>query len=131
MQSHRKKPIYNYDNYVDILTRELHDAWSLAKEKLLSAKVINKHYYDKQKYDPELKVGDMVYIKNEIKKHKWDTPKLGPYKIVQIPTEQYVIIDSNGSEKKIHKNKTTKARSVPGELKQTEQKIIRTICTFY
>lgn len=112
---------------MDVLTRELHDAWTLAKEKLHSAKVINKHYYDRKKFDPELKVGDMVYTTNEVKKHKWDAPKLGPYKIVKIPSEQYVIIDHNGSEKKIHKNKTTKSRSNCEEIGLEETKIISTI----
>lgn len=127
----QKKPIYNYDNYVDVLLRELHDAWALAGEKLHSVKLKNKEYYDRKLYDPELKVGDYVYLVNEVKKHKWDSPKHGPYEIKQIPSEQYVIVDVDGNEKKIHKNKTSKSRACFEEIQPTEQKIINTICTFY
>lgn len=127
----QRKPIYNYDNYVDVLMRELHDAWCLAKEKLLTAKIINKHYYDAKVHDPKLEIGDLVYMTNEVKKHKWDSPKLGPYKIVSIPSDQYVIIDINGTEKKIHRDKTTKSRLPIGKVTEMETKTIRAICTFY
>lgn len=65
----RKKPIYNYDNYADLLIRELHDAWYLAQENLQQAKTKNKQYYDKRVHNPLLKVDDMVFISNEVKKH--------------------------------------------------------------
>lgn len=127
----KSKPIYNYDNYVDVLTRELHDAWALAKEKLLSAKIVNKHYYDEKTHDPKLEVGDMVYTKNEVKKHKWDSPKLGPYKIISIPSDQYVILDVDGTQKKVHRDKTSKSKFVLSEISEEETRIINAICTFY
>lgn len=127
----QKKPIYNYDNFVDVLTRELHDAWALAREKLHTVKVKNKEYYDRKMHDPKLEVGDLVYVTNEVKKHKWDSPKLGPYEITEIPSDQYVVINIDGKPKKVHKNKTSKSRSCFEEIPPTEQKIINTICTFY
>lgn len=127
----QKKPIYNYDNYVEVLTREMHDAWCLAREKLLSAKLINKQIYDTKKYDPKLQVGDYVYIRNEVKKHKWDAVKLGPFKILNIPSDQYVIIDHDGTEKKVHRNKTSKTKLNMNEINDDETKIINAICTFY
>lgn len=127
----QKKPIYNYDNFVDVLMRELHDAWTLAREKLHVAKIKNKENYDKKTFDPELKIGDLVYLSNEVKKHKWDSPKLGPFEIKEIPTEQYIIIDIDGKPKKVHRNRTSKSKVGGQEIPSTEQKIINTICTFY
>lgn len=105
----KRRTIYNYDNYVDILTREMHDAWSLAQENLLNIKIKNKKTHDVKVHNPELKIGDYVYISNETKKHKWDDPNLGPFRITEIPSDQYIIIDQDGVSKKIHRNRTKKS----------------------
>lgn len=42
----RKAPVYNFDNYVDVMRKELTDAWELAKERLHERKVTNKDNYD-------------------------------------------------------------------------------------
>lgn len=127
----RKKPIYNYDNYADLLIRELHDAWYLAKENLQQAKTKNKQYYDKRVHNPLLKVDDMVFISNEVKKHKFDTPNLGPFRVTAIPSDQYIEIDYNGKTKKIHRNRTKKAKANHADISQQNQKIINIIRTFY
>lgn len=71
-----------------------------------------------------------VYIKNEVKKHKWDSPKLGPYKIVGLPSDQSVVINVDGTEKSVHKNKTSKSRLMIEEMSDDETRITNT-CTFY
>lgn len=118
----KRRHIYNYDNYVDILTRELHDAWTLAQENLLAVKIKNKQNHDIKVHNPELKIGDFVYISNEVKKHKWDDPNLGPFPITDIPSDQYIIIDKNGTPKKIHRNRTKKSavhnRQIPPIINQ-------------
>lgn len=122
----KRRQIYNYNNYVDILTRELHDAWALAQEKLLDVKIKNKYHHEPKVYDPELKIGDFVYIANETKKHKWDDPNLGPYAITEIPSDQYIIVDQNGTPKKIHKNRTKKS-TINKQISKSDMKFIKII----
>lgn len=126
----KKKPIYNYDNFVDLMLRELHDAWSLSREKLQIAKTKNKKYYDKKVHSPLLQVGDYVLVKNESKDHKFDNVSNGPYKIIEIPSEQYVIVKIANENKKIHRNRIKKTTASFPEISQLEQQIIKVITTF-
>ena len=76
----------------------------LTREKLHTSNFKYKELYDRKVHDPEIKVGSQVYVTNEVKKHKWDSPKLKkPYKIIIIPSEQYVIVDCDENKKKIYK----------------------------
>lgn len=44
----KRQNIYNYDNYVKMLIRELHDAWSIAQRMMLKNKIQNKSYSTKR-----------------------------------------------------------------------------------
>lgn len=107
----KKQNIYNYDNYVKILIRELHDAWSIAQRELLTTKIKNKAQHDKKTKNPTLKPEDFVLVNNESKKHKFDKPLLGPFKVLEIMSDQNIIIEQNGKRKKIHRNRTKKSNS--------------------
>lgn len=92
----------------------MHDAWALVRENLLAVKVKNKQ---NQAHNPELKI-----ISNEVKKHKWDDPNLGRFPVTDIPSDQYIIIDKNGTSKKINRNRTKKSavhnRQIPPLINQ-------------
>lgn len=124
----KKRPIYTYDNYVEVMLREMHDAWSLAQEKLLRAKIINKEHYDKKINNPDLEVGDYVLLRNEVKDHKFAKNYAGPYKITEIPSDQYLVIEIDNKLKRIHKNRTKKSRAV---ISEPESAIINMINCFY
>lgn len=92
----RKKPLYNYDNYVDLLQCEMHDAWSLAREKLQNRKVANKNQYDKKLNPITFAVGDLVLLKKETKTNKFEEVWNGPYIVEEVPSEAYVVISKDG-----------------------------------
>lgn len=52
-----------------------------------------------------------MFITNEAKNHKFDKPLLGPFEILEIPSDQYIVIQKDGKTKKIHKNRTKRANT--------------------
>lgn len=46
-------------------------ALELARENLLNKKLINKQYYDKNTKDLEIQIDDLVLVKSQVKKHKF------------------------------------------------------------
>ena len=111
----KNRPVYNYDNYAEVARKELHDAWKLAKERLMDRKLVNKDNFDKKikekDVDPDssfdkrfnskgIEPGDFVLIKNQRRKGKHDMLWLGPYDI-DWADEKYVTIKIKGVYRKI------------------------------
>lgn len=107
----RKKPLYNYENYIDLLQSEMHDAWALAREKLHNRKVSNKIHYDKKLNPVKFSVGDLVLLKKETKKNKFEEVWIGPYIVESVPSEAYLVVSKNGKGKKTHCDKVKKYKS--------------------
>lgn len=127
----KKRPIYTYDNYVDVMLREMHDAWSLAQQRIVNAKIINKEYYDRKMNNPSLQVGDHVLLRNEVKDHKFDKCYAGPYQIIEIPSDQYLVIEVNNKPKRVHRNRIKKSRATGAASPDPDDIIINLINCFY
>lgn len=79
----------------------------LAREHLYARKWQNKKYYDEKTNEIELKPGDMVLIKNQTKKYKFDDIYDGPYEVIDVG-DTYVEIMKGTKRTKLHKNFTKK-----------------------
>lgn len=70
-------------------------ALELAKEHLLSKKLKNKQYYDANAHEIDLNVDDLVLVKNQVKKHKFQNVYDGPYRILDV-SDKYIEIMRGG-----------------------------------
>lgn len=104
----KQKVTYNYENLADIVRNNIARSVELAKEHLLDRKLQNKHYYDKNAGEYEVKIDDMVLVKRQVKSHKFDDIYEGPFKVTDTHNS-YVEIMKKGKKTKIHKNLIKKA----------------------
>ena len=78
----------NYDDYISDLKEKIQISQKLARENLIKHKVKSKQYYDNKINIHDYKIGDLVYIKNNLTKigiNKKLSPKFkGPYEIKKI-----------------------------------------------
>lgn len=99
-------PIYNIDNYTQILKKTLQTAQKRANEFIQKIKIKNKQYYDRKVKEIEISIGDLVLIKKEpYDKHQ--AIFSGPYRTRKIE-EQNITVEIGGREVKIHKNRVIK-----------------------
>lgn len=82
----------------------------MAKEHLYTRKIQNKAYYDQNTAKLDIKVDDLVLVKNQTKKGKFDELYTGPHVVLEAH-ESYVTISRNGKKVKVHKNLIKKAKS--------------------
>lgn len=94
-----------------MLQSELQDAWSLAQQKLHKRKMENKKSYDKKLNVQTFSVGDLVLLKNEVKKGKYDHVWLGPFIVEEVPSEAYMVVSKDGKRRKIHCDKAKHYKS--------------------
>lgn len=89
--SHLSKPklTYNYESFADMTRNNIARALELAKEHLLSKKLQNKQYYDSNARELDINIDDLVLIKSQVKKHKFQNIYDGPYRVIDI-SESYV-----------------------------------------
>jgi len=73
-----------YHKYLTTLFNKLHDIQNEARQNLIKAKEISKHYYDKRLNTKEFKVGTNVFLLKEPRKGKFAAQYVGPYKIIEI-----------------------------------------------
>lgn len=107
----KRQPIYNYDNFADLVKREFADAWQLARDKIAKAKEVNKKYYDRATNIIKFKVGDRILVKKIIKDRKFDFAWKGPFEILETH-EKYVIYKEGNKKKKINMDYIKLAKSV-------------------
>lgn len=108
--THLMKPkvTYNYDNFADITRNNIAKALELAKELLHAKKLKNKQYYDVNAKELELHADDLVLVKSQVKKHKFQDVYEGPYRVIEV-YDSYIEIMKNGKKYKIHKNLVKKS----------------------
>lgn len=126
----RNTPVYNYDNYVEVARRELHEAWELAKERLTDRKTYNKSQYDKKATKHDIEPGDFVLLKNQNPKGKHDVLWLGPYDIDWVD-DKYVTIKMDGVYRKYSLDNVKKSEAwqlPPGAPERYILHIIRILC---
>lgn len=104
--SKQKIPNYTFDDYAHEIREYLHYAWNLAREKLIQRKEKNKDYYDnKNKTENlDLKVGDLVLMKNMYRKTKFDQKYLGPYEVVELTGPNTVKLKNKNKIIRCHKD---------------------------
>lgn len=99
------EPLYNYDDYVLELKNKLQNAYKIARQNLLNSKEFTKKYYDKKIYPVKFHVGDKVLVKDAAKKGKLSQVWLGPFTVVEVPTEVNTTIRINKRNRRIHNNR--------------------------
>lgn len=109
----KQKVTYNYENYADNVRNNIAKALELAKEHLLNKKIRNKQNYDSNTINIDLKIDDLVLVKNQVKKHKFQDVYEGPFKVLDV-FDSYVEILKGGKRSKIHKNLVKKSQAEHG-----------------
>lgn len=100
----RRSPIYNYDSYAQLLKRELHDAWQLAREKIQQRKEISKRYYDRALNDVQIKVGDRIRVRNHKRHGKYDVLYRGPFTVIEVPSNKAVVYKDGNRRRSANKD---------------------------
>lgn len=109
--TNNKPTIYNYEKYRDQLRANLYDAQKLAKEHILNRKIANKKIYDKNMNELELETNDLVLIRKETKKGKYDALYEGPFRVEKCINETTIKIRKGNKSINIHKDKLIKANA--------------------
>lgn len=106
----KPKLAYNYDNLADFTRNTIAKTLELAKEHLHTKKLQNKQYYDKDTSQVDIKINDLVLIRSQVKKHKFQEVYDGPYRVIDT-SDSYIEVMRNGKRLKVHKNLTKKAQA--------------------
>lgn len=115
----RQKVTYNYENLADLTRNTIAKSLELAKAHLLNRKMQNKKQYDANTEEEDIAVNDLILIRTQKRKHKFDDVYEGPYRVVNA-SDSYVTVMKKGKKIKYHKNLTKKAKAtydkVPPEI---------------
>ena len=100
---------YAYDSYVKELEARLQSSYNIARQKLESAKAVNKRQYDRRVYVPNFKVGEKVLVKDESvrrgRSKKLEAPYVGPYEIIGIEGSNLLLRTKRSKNLRIHANR--------------------------
>lgn len=112
LPNHLSKPklTYNYDNLADFTRNNIAKALELAREHLYTRKLQNKKYYDSNASECNIKENDLVLLKSQTKKHKFQDIYEGPFRVINT-SDSYVTIMKTGKRVKVHKNLIKKAQA--------------------
>lgn len=104
---------YNYDDYAKEIKENLHYGWKLARETIEQRKIKNKEYFDNKNVvkDLELKIGDLVLMKNTKRKSKYEPLYLGPYEVIEITGPNTVKLIRNKKIVRAHKDQLKSFKS--------------------
>lgn len=122
----KEKPTYNYENLATIIRNTIAKSLQIAKDHLMNKKEQNKKRYDEKAKDCEIKIDDLVLIKNQNKKHKFDNVFEGPFRVTNT-WDSYIEIIKNRKKMKIHKNLIKKMHSQHKDVDDTP--LIRNLIT--
>lgn len=106
----KPKLTYNYDNFADMTRNNIAKALELAREHLMNKKLKNKEYYDSNASEIKLNIDDLVLVKSQVKKHKFQDVYDGPYRVLDVH-DSYIEIMKNGKRTKVHKNLIKKSNA--------------------
>lgn len=98
---------YDYDSYHHELLHQLRDAQERAKELIQSRKLENKKHYDKKKLHSHLalKRNDLVLVRNDVKKNKFQNKYSGPYRVEEVISPAVTKIKRGNKSQIIHNDK--------------------------
>lgn len=80
----RSRLTYNYETYKHELQLQLRSLQEMAKQRIMERKQLNKSYYDQNTKPLVLKRNDLVLVRKDVKKSKFDNPYEGPYQGVKL-----------------------------------------------
>lgn len=102
----QKYSTYNYDDFAHEVRENLYYGWKQAREKLINRKQKNKTYFDKKNKTKslQLKIGDMVLLKNMHRKTKYDPNYVGPFEIIGLTGENTIKLKDKNQVIRAHKD---------------------------
>lgn len=102
---------FNYDDLAGEIKAKIKQSLEIAKEKLTLRKIANKKIYDRKTNPLDVKVGDLVLMKNFVKANKFDNVYEGPFRVIDVK-DQYVTIMKKNKPMKVNKDhlKISKAK---------------------
>lgn len=104
------RPSYNYDSYHHELLNQLKAAHARAKDLIQQRKIENKNRYDGNNHSElKLKRNDLVLLKNEKKKHKFDNNYSGPFRVEEIISPAVTKIRKKNQSTVVHNDKLKKS----------------------
>lgn len=119
----KPKVTYNYDNYADMVRNNIARALELARDHLYNKKLQNKKYYDEKASDLDIRVENLILVKNQLKKHKFDDVYEGPFKVIDT-FDKYVEIMRGNKQTKVHKNLIKRSLAGLGNKQPDDTEII-------
>lgn len=94
----------NPKTFVEELKEKLKLTWITVGEKMRIEKEKRNFYYNKNTKEKTVCRGDLVYLKNQTRKHTLSPKYLGPYEIVWVRKPNVKIKFGNDTEKVVHLN---------------------------
>lgn len=91
----KRKPVYNYDNFTELIRKELHNAWQFAAKMNDRMKENNKKYYDRRTNEIEIKPGDRIMVKKLTRDKKFGYVWNGPYQVISVHGKRLIYKDNN------------------------------------
>lgn len=111
---------YSYGDYLTEMKNKINLSIKMAKENILESKIRNKRVYDTNLNPIEIKPNDLVMEKVENRKRKSSHVYSGPYRVISVPSNEYVIIMKGNKEVKVNKNRLKLAeadyKDIPPEI---------------
>ncbi|CAI6362678.1 unnamed protein product [Macrosiphum euphorbiae] len=100
----KPEPRYNYDDNVYDLKQKFQEAHQIARNRLIKNKEVNKRYYDKKTNTEELKINDMILLKDHTQRNKLSPLWKGPYEVLDVLDSENVVMSRNRNKVTVHKN---------------------------
>lgn len=111
----KSRPNYNYDSYHNELLTQLKEAHQRVREMIQKRKIENKNRYDKNNHaELHLKRNDLVLLKKEVRKNKFDSKYEGPYRVEEIISPAITKIRKNKKGILVHNDKLIKSNANHG-----------------
>ncbi|KAL7299237.1 hypothetical protein TKK_0007831 [Trichogramma kaykai] len=104
--------IVTYTDYVRKICKTLAKIKTIAREKLIEAKLKSKFYYDKKANAEKFEPGDSVYLLKGGKQHKLNDQYTGPYLVLEVDNDKNnVKIEIKNKHKVVHANRLKKSHN--------------------
>lgn len=106
LQENKVEPMYNFDTYSSLLKNNLQLAHRDAQQLLNNAKAKSKVIYDRNCNTIDVKVGDLILVKNE-SKGKFDPEYAGPFEVIELSNFN-VSFNHKNKINTVHRNRIKK-----------------------
>ena len=104
------EPESTIDGYLKDLLLKLHEIQKVARENVIKAKERNKRYYDQKQVTVDFKVGDIIYLTEGGKIHKFNDQSRGPFAVAETyPDGNLKIKTGTNHYDVVHSNRTRKS----------------------